>query len=110
MKADTKAKQPTHYVSPQSPQFEPTRVDEKHAQIVEADGVLMNEATTKDQTIRKHEPGVVELGASDNRKTVKTKVGERHVQSEPGLKTAARRSAYVQETRKQREEANFPSR
>jgi hypothetical protein len=111
MTKQTKAtKQPdSHYVSPESPQFEPTCVDENHAQIVEAHGVPMNADTTKDQTIRKHEPGVVELGGPDNRKTVRTKAGERHIQSEPGLKTAARRSTYVKQTRKEREKANFGS-
>ena len=111
-KMTTKTKQTksdAHYVSPESPQHEPVCVDEKHAQIVEAHGVPMNSEVTKDQTTRKHEVGTVELGAPDNRKTVKTKVGERHVQSEPGLKTAARRSTYVKQTRKQREKENFGS-
>ena len=93
----------SHYVS----QCDPTTVDEKHAVLTEAHGVPMNSETTKDQTVRKHETGVVEIGAPDNRKTVKTKVGERHVQSEPGLKTASRRSAYVKQTRKEREKENF---
>ena len=81
----------------------------KHAVVVEAHGVPMNSGVTKDQTKRKHEVGIVELGGPDNRKTVKTKVGERHVQSEPGFTTKARRSAYVKQTRQEREKANFDS-
>jgi hypothetical protein len=103
MKEDTKTKTKhvdAHFVS----QCEPWSVDTKHAVVVEAHGVPMNADTTKDQAERKHEqPDLVEKGSIDNRKTVNTAVSERHIKSEPGFTTAARRSAYVKQARKQSE-------
>src|ERR1700722_12011364 len=78
-----KKKEDSHYVSYETPAGQCVPVDTDHAVIVEGHGVPMNSEVTKDQTKRKHEVGTVELGAPDNRETVKTKVGERHIQSEP---------------------------
>jgi len=52
---------------------------------------------TKDQTVRRHESApVVEKGAIDNRRTVKSSITlGRHVQSDPGFKIAERRNAAV---------------
>jgi hypothetical protein len=87
---------------PEPRQHEPVPVDTDHAVTVEAQGAV-DHGFTKDQAIRTHETGVVEKGAADNRKIVKTKVAERHVQSEAGLKTAARRSTFIKEARKENE-------
>jgi len=63
---------------------------------VEAHGVS-NPDFTSDQFVRKHEQApVVEKGAIDNRRTVKSSVTlGRHVQSDPGFKIAERRNAAV---------------
>ncbi len=60
---------------------------------------------TKEQFERKHEPApVVEKGAIDNRRTVKSGVTlGRHVQSDPGFKIAERRKAAVVSNRKSTE-------
>jgi hypothetical protein len=100
---DTKTKHAdSHYVSHETPQHEPVPVDTDHAEIVEAHGAN-NSGVTKDQTVRKHEVGVVEKGAQDNRKIVRSNVAERHVQSEPGLKTAVRRHDHVISNRKEKD-------
>jgi hypothetical protein len=99
----------SHYVSKETPAGQCVPVDTNHAVVVEAHGVPMNAETAKDQTVRKHEVGVAEKGGPDNRKVRKTSVAERHIQSEDGLKTAGRRSAYVKQARKTREKANFGS-
>jgi hypothetical protein len=58
---------------------------------------------SKDQTQRKHEPApVVEDGAIDTRKTAESKVTlGRHVTSDNGFQIAERRSASVQQNRKE---------
>jgi hypothetical protein len=56
------------------------------------------------QFVRKHEPApVVEDGAIPNRQVKQSDVAERHVQSDDGFKIAERRSASVQQNRKETE-------
>ena len=57
-----------------------------------------------DQTERSHSQApVVEDGAIDNRKVGESAVAERHIRSDDGFRIAERRSASVQQNRKETE-------
>ena len=96
-----------HYVSPETPQHQPVPVDSCHTNVVEAQAIPSE--TTKDQTVRKHEVGIVEKGAVPNRTIKKSAVAERHITSAPGMSDAKQRSQHVKSVRQQREKENFGS-
>jgi hypothetical protein len=108
MKADSKTKHPdSHFVSHETPQHQPVPVDEKHASIEQRQpdplidtqdgaGVLSGHSQQADQAPE-------DIGGEAERDTNKTKVAERHITSEPGLKVAESRHAHVRSNRKESE-------
>jgi hypothetical protein len=103
--ANTMPHEDYHFVSPETPQHKEVPVDKDHVMMTEAPAVPREDS--KDQHVRSHETGVVEMGAVPNRTIMKTPVAERHITSAPGMDDAMARKEHIKSTRIQREKENF---